>query len=744
MLLSIVMMVKNEENNLDRTLSALNKLIENINSEIIILDTGSTDNTVNIAKKYTDKVYFEKWNNNFADMRNKSLSYAKGDWVLVLDADEVLVECDKLIEFFNTDLYKKYNSASIKLMNIMNEDESAYDFASILRLFKYEKGFCYKGSIHEQPKCKGPMYKDIAFFKHYGYKFSDKDLLNKKYNRNEKILLEEIEKNPNDPYMNYQLAKNYCILNSKEDAIFYMEKSLNLYKKIKYIPTFVISNLAQLYMVTNEYRKCEALCLDYIKKDNKNIDIYFYLGISQSNLDKRLDSIKSLERYIYLTENYEISTQANSIEAESLTLNNKENAKWIILSNYYEIKKYEDVVNCSKSYSYESLSKIYYKLIYSLYKLERYEHIIEIYNYLKDDIEKNKFVDIIEILINNIKKSDKEIIFSYLSKINDNYGYLNSIRAGNEVNLDKCKEILKSENNYYFGELIYYLIKNNIDFNEIILDISLYKLELYITYLIKNKEDIKDILYDYITNKGNSLEFNNLKIDSTICKLLCKYSDVSDIKYKEIFLTYILYRVNYLKLIYNQEKIKCNLSDVIINKDDKFVLDLYDILNLKTIDKLSFIRKIRDLLKEYPEYKKGIQCLLDDIEKEINSNEEIEVLKKEYKSLIEKIIASNDLSKALDVVSQYEEMFGNEEMYNIRAIINLYLGNIEESEKLLKLSYINDPFNEDTIFNIAYIKEIKQDYQDAISFYEKLLSICEDENLKDEVMSKLDTLISQK
>ena len=64
MLLSIVMMVKNEERYLDKTLYALNDLRKDINTELIILDTGSTDSTVEIAKKYTDKVYFSKWNDN--------------------------------------------------------------------------------------------------------------------------------------------------------------------------------------------------------------------------------------------------------------------------------------------------------------------------------------------------------------------------------------------------------------------------------------------------------------------------------------------------------------------------------------------------------------------------------------------------------------------------------------------------------------------------------------------------------
>ena len=109
MLLSIVMMVKNEEKYLDKTLYALNDLRKDIDTELIILDTGSTDSTVEIAKKYTDKVYFAKWNENFADMRNISISYAIGDWILILDADEELTNYDKLKDFFNCDKHKKYN-----------------------------------------------------------------------------------------------------------------------------------------------------------------------------------------------------------------------------------------------------------------------------------------------------------------------------------------------------------------------------------------------------------------------------------------------------------------------------------------------------------------------------------------------------------------------------------------------------------------------------------------------------------
>ena len=108
MLLSIVMMVKNEEKYLDKTLYSLQNLMNDIDSELIILDTGSTDKTIDIAKKYTQNVYFEKWNNNFSDMRNISISYASGEWILILDADEELINYEKLKEFFESDRTKKY------------------------------------------------------------------------------------------------------------------------------------------------------------------------------------------------------------------------------------------------------------------------------------------------------------------------------------------------------------------------------------------------------------------------------------------------------------------------------------------------------------------------------------------------------------------------------------------------------------------------------------------------------------
>jgi len=90
MSLSIAMIVKNEEKNLPRCLSSVQGLAE----EIIVVDTGSTDRTVAIAREFGAKVFHFDWVDDFAAARNASIAHCRGDWVLALDADEAIDPTD--------------------------------------------------------------------------------------------------------------------------------------------------------------------------------------------------------------------------------------------------------------------------------------------------------------------------------------------------------------------------------------------------------------------------------------------------------------------------------------------------------------------------------------------------------------------------------------------------------------------------------------------------------------------------
>lgn len=91
MTLSIVIITLNEEENLPRTLRSVEGLVRELGGEIIVVDSGSTDRTVEIAKSFAAKVFIEEWK-GFAAQKNSAIEKAQGDWVLLLDADEEVSE----------------------------------------------------------------------------------------------------------------------------------------------------------------------------------------------------------------------------------------------------------------------------------------------------------------------------------------------------------------------------------------------------------------------------------------------------------------------------------------------------------------------------------------------------------------------------------------------------------------------------------------------------------------------------
>lgn len=743
MVLSIVLMIKNEEKFLDKTLKALNKIREKIENELIILDTGSIDRSVEIAKLYTDKVYFESWNDNFADMRNKSISYANGEWILILDADEELIECEKIISFFKTGLHKKYNSASVVLKNINSEDGKSYSESVNLRLFK-RKGFRYEGAIHEQPMYKEPIYNNIAVFNHYGYLYVDEEFKNKKLKRNEKILLKELKKNPNDPYINFQLGKNFMAINKKEEALYYMEKSMNLYRSWENIPSYAYSNLAKFYIELKEFDKCEIICLEYLqKKDDKNIDIYYFLALSQSFLYKYEESLNNYERYIYLVDNYEISIQANSIFADGITIGLKEYAQKNILKNCYYLKRYEQVIEKYKNMDFEEMKDVYDILFESLYHVNEIDKILNIYKNKMSSIIDTKYLESsLEKIILKVKENDKIELYKTLSNIENNYGSLNRVRLGEQFTEEELNNLLLIGKQSYYGDIIYYAINNNLDILALLQNVSYSYMQDYFNYIICNNRDCLLQLYNWLLKEPNTLNLNKLNIYSCLLKALLEGGSFDNEKYEKIFYMYITYRYSFIKQVYNK-----NLSDeeiiyLLKDKEEEFVVKINSMQKLKEKDPIKYIKEIKILITDNEQYKKAIQILIDKLSKSFNESREIKELKKQYKLLIENNIKLGNINDALTMINEYETMYYEDcELLNMKAIIYLLNNNYEKSEILLKKSFILDCSNVNTIFNIAYLKEVKHEKKEAIMFYDKIINTSEDDKLILEAKEKIKLLI---
>lgn len=146
MTLGLCMIVKNEEEVLARCLDS----VQGLTDEIVIVDTGSQDATIQTAKRYTDLVYPYRWNFDFAAARNYAFSLASADYILWLDADDVLLEKDRnALLALKKKLDGSVNAYFLRYDAAFDEDGNAVMYFFRERIVKRECGFVWQGRVHE-------------------------------------------------------------------------------------------------------------------------------------------------------------------------------------------------------------------------------------------------------------------------------------------------------------------------------------------------------------------------------------------------------------------------------------------------------------------------------------------------------------------------------------------------------------------------------------------------------------------
>lgn len=223
--ISVCMIAKNEEKNMERCLAA----IKPYGFEIVVVDTGSTDRTKEIAARYTDKIFDFTWIDDFSAARNFSLQRASNDYVLILDCDEVIAELDKELM---SDMMGQFPEAVGRLAidnhYISNQTDMVYQ-DRLGRLFN-RRFFHFESPIHEQVthNTKGMHYAgyDLPLrVDHIGYLGSVTDLQSK-VERNNALLFKELEKHPEDPYLYFQIGQSYNMIYDYENSYIYYGKAL--------------------------------------------------------------------------------------------------------------------------------------------------------------------------------------------------------------------------------------------------------------------------------------------------------------------------------------------------------------------------------------------------------------------------------------------------------------------------------------------------------------------------------------
>ena len=360
--LSVCMITKNEEKNIARCL----KSIVDIADEIIVADTGSTDNTVEIALSYGAKVINHPWNYDFSDARNASLEDATKDWILFLDADEEMTstECTKLKQLINMDY--NYEGYYLRLVNII--DNLDIGDSVVLRMFKNDSRYRFRGKMHEQVvnsiqeihglNCIGQT--DIRIL-HYGYdpKISDVDV---KHKRNIDLLNSYDEKDK-DGYYYYVLGNEYARVNNFEKAHEIYNKALKVtdlkYKYIYY--PYLILNISKIYSNDKKFGQ-QIKFIESIKHTTPQFkDLYFLETMSYIECCKYTKALQALNTYLNCPQGYSYEYPNNNFEncynipelkrqLESAVINHdEEKLSGLILINKDNITKMDELIDTIKT-----------------------------------------------------------------------------------------------------------------------------------------------------------------------------------------------------------------------------------------------------------------------------------------------------------------------------------------------------------------------------------------------------------
>lgn len=225
--ISVCIIAKNEESNIEKCL----KPLRTYDWEIIVVDTGSTDRTKEIAGKYADRVLDYVWCNDFSAARNYSIGQASYDTILIIDSDEYLTEIDmeKIL------LLAAQHPTSIGLLSRenhyqMNGTDSVY--ADLVERLFSRKYYHYEGIIHEQVRLRKPRqysyetYQIPLIINHSGYNGSE-EALREKALRNITLLEKDLEMHPDNPYTYFQIGQAYNMIHDDENACLYYGKGLS-------------------------------------------------------------------------------------------------------------------------------------------------------------------------------------------------------------------------------------------------------------------------------------------------------------------------------------------------------------------------------------------------------------------------------------------------------------------------------------------------------------------------------------
>ncbi|MCK5492608.1 MAG: tetratricopeptide repeat protein, partial [Candidatus Omnitrophica bacterium] len=306
---SLCMIVKNEEKHLARCLNSVKSIVD----EMIVVDTGSTDMTKDIAKVFGAKVYDFKWNDDFSEARNFSISKASGKWNLIMDADETISFLDyynfkKIIEKSKPFAYQFTTRNYTLLFNMLgwnandekyiNENAGAgWTPSDKVRLLSNKPGILFEYPIHEliEPslkkagieveKCKIPIH-------HYGK-------LNQEKSDDKEEIYYQIGRKKLDEMGDNEVA--LCELAIQAETLGKHEESIELWERlIKIQPETVLAfvNMGTAYAKLGKYERAVSAASKALEIDPEMVEAHYNYAFAIVHLGQAKEAILVLEKLL--------------------------------------------------------------------------------------------------------------------------------------------------------------------------------------------------------------------------------------------------------------------------------------------------------------------------------------------------------------------------------------------------------------------------------------------------------------
>ncbi len=274
---SACMIVKDEEKMLPGCLDSIRDWVD----EIIIVDTGSTDRTTDIAREYGARLFHKKWTGDFSAARNHSLEQATGDWILIIDADERFVREDvaRMKQILGE---AKHQIISLNVFNVYGEKEETTTFLPSIRLFRRDLDLRYEGIVHNRLELPPdvPVVRTPVRIKHHGYDLSPEEM-HRKFLRSKALLEKQLAENPDNVFALF----NYAQLLRGEGSDFQRKNAPQILK--------AAGRAVELTDSKNiMHRHTHLMCLDQIAWT------HFYLGNSDLALEYADRALKIKPEYL--------------------------------------------------------------------------------------------------------------------------------------------------------------------------------------------------------------------------------------------------------------------------------------------------------------------------------------------------------------------------------------------------------------------------------------------------------------